>query len=73
MPWQKKSSQRLLRSLPPEIMEEKLYRIEELETTGWTLFNSTDVGMNKEQVTKRYNELLDEGISPSRLRIIREQ
>tara|TARA_A100001515_G_C4490933_1_gene183296 strand:+ start:122 stop:286 length:165 start_codon:yes stop_codon:yes gene_type:complete len=54
-------------------MEEKLYRIEELETTGWTLFNSTDVGMNKEQVTKRYNELLDEGISPSRLRIIREQ
>ena len=73
MPWQKKSSQRLLRSLLPEIMEEKLYRIEELETTGWTLLNSTDVGMNKEQVTKRYNELLDEGISPSRLRIIREQ
>jgi uncharacterized protein (DUF433 family) len=54
-------------------MEEKLYRIEELETTGWTLLNSTDAGMNKDQVTKRYNELLDEGISPSRLRIIREQ
>ena len=73
MPWQKKSSQRSLRSLPPEVMEEKLYRIEELETTGWTLLNSTDAGMNKDQVTKRYNELLDEGISPNRLRIIREQ
>ena len=62
-----------MRSLPPEVMEEKLYRIEELETTGWTLLNSTDAGMNKDQVTKRYNELLDEGIAPNRLRIIREQ
>jgi len=54
-------------------MEEKLYRIEELETSGWTLVNATDVGMNKEQATKRYNELLDEGIPPNRLRILREQ
>ena len=54
-------------------MEEKLYRIEELETSGWTLADPTDVGMNKEQATKRYNELLDEGIPPNRLRILREQ
>tara|TARA_Y100000004_G_scaffold87999_1_gene98636 strand:+ start:438 stop:602 length:165 start_codon:yes stop_codon:yes gene_type:complete len=54
-------------------MEEKLYRIEELETSGWTLVNPTDVGLNKEQATIRYDELLGEGIPPNRLRVVREQ
>lgn len=52
---------------------EKLYRIEELETTGWTLIESTDTGLTQEKAKERYEYLLFKGYSPDRLRIIREQ
>jgi hypothetical protein len=52
---------------------EKLYRIEELETSGWTLVESTDTGLTQDQAKCRYQEILDEGISPDRLRIVRVQ
>jgi|TARA_B100000902_G_C27000681_1_gene759706 hypothetical protein len=52
---------------------EKLYRIEELETSGWTLVERDDVGLTQEQAKNRYDELLNEGLSPDRLRIVREK
>jgi len=52
---------------------EKLYRIEELETVGWTLVEPTDTGMTQEKAKERYDYLLSRGYSPDRLRVVREQ
>jgi hypothetical protein len=52
---------------------EKLYRIEELETSGWTLVEHDDIGLTQEHAKNRYAELLNEGFSPERLRIVREK
>jgi hypothetical protein len=52
---------------------EKLYRVVELTTEGWNLVNETDTRLTKEKASLRYQKLLDEGYSPDRLKIIREQ
>ena len=49
-------------------MEPK-YRIEEELTTGLNLVASE---LTKEECQKKYNELLDIGISPDRIKITRE-
>ena len=51
------------------IMEEqKRYRLEEEETAGWYVVIDD---VSEEQCKQRYNERLNEGINPQRLRITR--
>ena len=49
---------------------EKLYRIEELTTSGWHVTETTDVKLTKERATERLNALIAEGYNPNRLRAI---
>ena len=49
---------------------EKLYRIEELATSGWELIETTDVRLSKEQASERLNALIAEGYNPNRLRVV---
>lgn len=49
---------------------QKLYRIEELYTAGW---EPVAHRLSREQAQKVLNERLNDGISPDRLRVIREQ
>ena len=49
---------------------EKLYRVEELTTSGWHVVEITDVKLTKEQATDRLNALLAEGYNPNRLRAV---
>lgn len=72
MLWQKNLNLELLKNLPLNHME-KLYRIEELETSGWTLVEKNDTGLTQDEARQRYNEILTDGISPDRVRIVREQ
>ena len=50
------------------IMEERLYRIEELSTSGWHLTELTDVKLTREQAKARLESLIREGYNPERLR-----
>ena len=52
--------------------EEPLFRIEEEGTNGWFPPEDYDVMMSKEQCRTRYNQLLNDGYSPTRLRIVRD-
>lgn len=52
---------------------EKLYRIEEEDTTGWIVTDPQNSGLNKELASQRYNQMLAQGVAPNRLRIVREQ
>ena len=56
-------------------MTEKLYRIEQLFTDGWGLADEAIhcTGMNQETAQQKYDLLVNEGINPARLRVIREQ
>jgi len=51
-------------------MEERLYRIEELSTSGWHLTELTDVKLTREQAKARLESLIREGYNPERLRAI---
>ena len=51
-------------------MEERLYRIEELSTSGWHLTETTDVKLTREQAKARLESLIREGYNPERLRAI---
>ena len=48
--------------------EEKRYCLEEEETTGWYVVAEN---VSEEQCKQRYNERLNQGVSPQRLRIRR--
>jgi len=50
-------------------METPLYRIEEETTTG---FAPVVINLTKEECRKKYEELLDGGVSPNRIKIVRE-
>ena len=50
------------------IKEEKRYRLEEEQTTGW--YSLAD-NVSQEDCKRIYDQKLSEGISPQRLRIIR--
>ena len=52
-------------------MSHALYRIEELSTSGWFLVERHEK-MTKEQTEIEYNHLLANGVSPDRLRIVRD-
>jgi hypothetical protein len=47
----------------------KLYRIEELCTSGWELTSEDDVQLSKEQVQERLNFYIREGSNPETLRV----
>lgn len=51
-------------------MNTELYRIEQLYTTGWMLISEH---LNQQQANEKLNELFSEGISPDRIRLVREQ
>ena len=50
--------------------EKQLYRIEQFDTTGWEVIHSS---LSKEECGNVYDGLMNEGISPKRIRIVREQ
>lgn len=51
-------------------MEEKLYRIEELCTTGWELVDEKYVDMTKEVTQQVLNQLITDGYNPNSLRAL---
>jgi hypothetical protein len=53
----------------------KLYKIEQLFTDGWALADESIhcTGMTQEQAKQKYDDLVNEGVNPKRLRVIREQ
>tara|TARA_B100000902_G_scaffold337480_1_gene338408 strand:+ start:501 stop:674 length:174 start_codon:yes stop_codon:yes gene_type:complete len=55
-------------------MAERLYRIEELCTTGWVLLEEHGcTNLTKDQAKARLNDALAEGLNPNRLRAIPER
>jgi len=51
---------------------ERLYRIEELCTTGWELVDEKYTGMTKEKTQEVLNDLIAEGYNPNSLRAVPE-
>ena len=49
---------------------ERLYRIEELVTTGWELVDEKYTEMTKEQTTEALNQLIVDGYNPNTLRAV---
>ena len=56
-------------------MTTKLYKIEELSTNGWDLADEEHhcTKLTQEQAQEKFQSLVNEGINPSRLRVVREQ
>ena len=52
---------------------DKLYRIEELGTVGWTLLDEKAIKLTKDQAKARLESGLAEGLNPNRLRAIPER
>jgi hypothetical protein len=50
--------------------DEKLYRIEEFNTTGWEVVPGNSTKLTKEQATSKLEELLADGYNPNRLRAV---
>lgn len=50
---------------------QKFYKLVEEGTNGWHPPTESDYRLTKEQVTERYNDLIREGVSPDRLKIVR--
>jgi hypothetical protein len=51
-------------------MTNHLYKIEEQKTTGWELVESN---LTKESAQDRYDALLNDGVSPKRIKVTRIQ
>ena len=49
---------------------EKLYRIEELTTEGWTLLDDKAVKLTKDQCDVKLNEFMASGVNASRMRAV---
>tara|TARA_B100001094_G_scaffold205907_1_gene199816 strand:+ start:423 stop:590 length:168 start_codon:yes stop_codon:yes gene_type:complete len=49
---------------------EKLYRIEELCTDGWSVLDDKAVKLTRDQAKARLDEAIAEGLNPNRLRAI---
>ena len=49
---------------------EKLYRIEELTTEGWTLLDDKPVKLTKSQCDGMLNEFMASGVNASRMRAV---
>ena len=49
---------------------EKLYRIEELTTEGWTLLDDKAVKLTKSQCDVMLGEFMESGVNASRMRAV---
>ena len=49
---------------------EKLYRIEELTTEGWTLLDDKAVKLTKDQCDVMLNEFMASGVNANRMRAV---
>ena len=49
---------------------EKLYRIEELTTEGWTLLDDKAVTLTKDQCDVMLNEFMASGVNANRMRAV---
>ena len=49
---------------------EKLWRIEELTTEGWTLLDDKAVQLTKDQCDVKLNEFMAAGVNPNRMRAV---
>ena len=49
---------------------EKLYRIEELTTEGWTLIGDDAKQLTKEQCDEKLTIFVDGGVNPTRMRAV---
>ena len=49
---------------------EKLWRIEELTTEGWTLLDNHAVNLTKDQCDVKLNEFMAAGVNASRMRAV---
>jgi len=52
---------------------EKLYRVEELCTTGWELVDEKYTGMTRDRTKEVLDELIAEGYNPNALRAVPER
>tara|TARA_B100002019_G_scaffold31534_1_gene25532 strand:+ start:850 stop:1044 length:195 start_codon:yes stop_codon:yes gene_type:complete len=57
-------------NLQPKPEMPRLYRVEEMTTTGWELADVNYKGLTKEEAHKKLRGLLNDGISPQRLRAV---
>ena len=51
---------------------EKLYRIEELTTEGWTLIDEVARNLTKEKANVLLDQYINAGVNPNRLRAFRD-
>ena len=49
---------------------ERLWRIEELTTEGWTLLDDKAVKLTKDQCDVKLNEFMAAGVNPNRMRAV---
>ena len=49
---------------------EKLWRIEELTTEGWTLLDNQAVNLTKDQCDVKLNEFMASGVNANRMRAV---
>ena len=49
---------------------ERLWRIEELTTEGWTLLDNQAVNLTKDQCDVKLNEFMASGVNASRMRAV---
>ena len=49
---------------------ERLWRIEELTTEGWTLLDNQAVNLTKDQCDVKLNEFMAAGVNASRMRAV---
>ena len=50
---------------------EPQYRLQELSTIGWTDWNENTPSMNKEDCSDLYRGLINDGMNPNHLKIVR--
>ena len=53
-------------------MTEPLYRIEEESTEGWTLVSDDCKRLSKEECKVKLNDLIQNGINPNYVRLVRD-
>ena len=51
---------------------EKLYRIEELTTEGWTLMSNQDCKLTRTLCDSKLSEYIEGGTNPNRMRAVRD-
>ena len=50
--------------------KEKLYKVMELSTQGWSLIENNAQNLNKAQADAKIQESLDSGVAPNRLKVV---